>query len=796
MCEYIKFIKKYIQELKLTDIVWLWSDIPESELKKCKMILNNDDYRTYRERGLDKNFYKKFLLVKKEDTYELVQCIYNNKTQDLGDFYKIIDLLKIRGNIYHNIKLKSNIIKKKNVLIIHKKYYSNINKLIKYTNLISTPYYYQIEAYETLKNCNRSILKLPCGMGKTLISMLCGLDYKQVIIISPLRQYCKQNLTRFSTEIKYLEYMKLLIDSDGSRNVKYIKKFIKMYPKIILSITYKSVDIFNLIKKYLTNFIIIIDEFHNLTRHDIIECTDTNNKLLQTEFNKLLYSDVEKTKILFMSATPRIFDMYDNGLLNNKIFGDTTYSFEMSKAIENKYICDYKIYLPYMNNVTFNENNIENNIDKEINEQILNIDEIREIYNINLDIAKCKFLMNGCLELGAKKCIIYLRTHIEAQTYKYILEKLKNIYHVPIYVETLLSIDNYKSRNTKLDNFSKFYGYSFLCSVQILDECIDILSCDSIFITYPSNSKIRNIQRLCRANRKDPENIHKEAKIFLWAEENNDIVDILRHLKEYDMTFTFEKVELFNNKKEIIKKNTREYYNIKNFIESVKKITEYDKIWCETLIKIKKNIKQNIKLNNNLYKWLDMQYNLFLEKDYINNNRYLFNLFYDFKMKNPLLFLSNKEKWDFNLNNVREFIVFHKKRPPPDNENYKWLKTNIYFFENKLKIMTKEYYYNKFKEFKETYYDTLSTNNDIWFSNLESLIIFIELNQALPSKNDVLNNSLFLWLEKQLICFDNKSGLMKNQDIYDKFSIFFNTYYKNYKRQIIHIESNKKKFFY
>ena len=47
---------------------------------------------------------------------------------------------------------------------------------------------------------------------------------------------------------------------------------------------------------------------------------------------------------------------------------------------------------------------------------------------------------------------------------------------------------------------------SFICAVHILDECIDIIECDSIYISYVSKNIIRTIQRMCRCLRKDNKN--------------------------------------------------------------------------------------------------------------------------------------------------------------------------------------------------------------------------------------------------------------------------------------------------
>jgi ATP-dependent helicase YprA (DUF1998 family) len=40
--------------------------------------------------------------------------------------------------------------------------------------LLENPHYFQVEAYEKLKSEKRSILALPCGIGKTLTAMMIG----------------------------------------------------------------------------------------------------------------------------------------------------------------------------------------------------------------------------------------------------------------------------------------------------------------------------------------------------------------------------------------------------------------------------------------------------------------------------------------------------------------------------------------------------------------------------------------------------------------------------------------------
>ncbi len=53
------------------------------------------------------------------------------------------------------------------------------------------------------KNNNSSILSLPCGTGETLISCYIAMNYKHVIMITPLKQYAKQNIDRFQLYENY-----------------------------------------------------------------------------------------------------------------------------------------------------------------------------------------------------------------------------------------------------------------------------------------------------------------------------------------------------------------------------------------------------------------------------------------------------------------------------------------------------------------------------------------------------------------------------------------------------------------
>jgi hypothetical protein len=81
-------------------------------------------------------------------------------------------------------------------------------------------------------------------------------------MVTPLKQYAKQNIDRFKLYEK--DRKSILIDSDGTTCIDQINDFIinNSKSKILLSVTYKSCKLINDINLN-NNIFIIFDEFHN-----------------------------------------------------------------------------------------------------------------------------------------------------------------------------------------------------------------------------------------------------------------------------------------------------------------------------------------------------------------------------------------------------------------------------------------------------------------------------------------------------------------------------------------------------
>jgi len=184
--------------------VWLWKDIPKQILYDLNFISNINE--TCDDIGCD------ILALNFDNTYDYIQC--KNYTtlgidnlisiSDLSGFYNFVAENDIRNPIvYYSGILSCQIIQRK--------------KRIKYINLpfikISTenikPRDYQLEAFNILKDANRSVLDMPCGTGKTLITYLISLNYDNVILLSPLIATTEQLILHYKNY--YSQYEKQVV---------------------------------------------------------------------------------------------------------------------------------------------------------------------------------------------------------------------------------------------------------------------------------------------------------------------------------------------------------------------------------------------------------------------------------------------------------------------------------------------------------------------------------------------------------------------------------------------------------
>jgi superfamily II DNA or RNA helicase len=480
--EYEVYVKNIIKnKYKNT---WLWTELPKEVLLEIECIKNIND--SCDDIGCD------IVCQYHDDSYVFIQCKNYSTTgidntiniSDLSGFYNFIAETGYTGIVYYSGKLSNQIIlRKKKITYINLPHIKN-NKVLDFK-----PYEYQIEAYNKLKNNNRAILAMPCGTGKTFVSFLLSLDYTNIIILTPLISTTDQILSHYKNYYsEYNDINYILVNCKATRKIDNLKN------KNIIASTYDSTNNILPILDKLDKVLIIIDEFHNISNNMITEDND---------MNKLLKSTAD---ILFMSATPKEHD----------IFGNVKYILSWDVAISNKYICDYNFYYPDNSKI------------------ITKIEEMKfdtSIIEKTILINKAYYLLESIKECNIRKCIVYLKTINEADEFEKILKTLNIYFNHSIKVYNINYNTSNNTRNKYLTKFQYDDSYiNIMCNVHILDEGIDIPSCDSIYLTHPNNNPTNIIQRISRANRLDSSNKDKIAKIFLWTKNKTNLDNIISNI--------------------------------------------------------------------------------------------------------------------------------------------------------------------------------------------------------------------------------------------------------------------------
>jgi superfamily II DNA or RNA helicase len=667
------------------------NNIPEDILFECGFITNYNILRLNRKRDnkLNKlNAIQEYGLdgiaietINNKKVYHALQMkLWKNKLcgHDLGTFWQVL-LCRMfvknelsKGYLYHSCKLENNVkndIENNDRLISDKitNFYENI-KLdeIKNKKILRE---YQIDAISNLNkewNGVKSLI-LPCGTGKTFIvckyledksfKNLEDKSFKNIFIFSPLRMHAKQFLNQIKEHLP--KYNSLLADSDndGNLNIDEIKKILNK--KSIISTTFKSAkETLSLLfdeKINTENSILIVDEAHNLINND-----ELNNII--KKFNK----------VLLVTATPPT-------QLNEKFESENIYKYSMNDAIKNKYICDYNIYLPLI-----------------INEKV-SIDKPEELFKLDNELCKKGlFIVNGMLKTGSRKCIVYLSSIEECGIFNKIIKKIMKKYHfLPCWTGEISSNINSEQRKKILNDFQKdeerLDTLKFLSSVRILDEGINIVKCDSVFITKIGNSTsdIKTVQRICRANRLDKENANKIANCFIWCDDLNKSINSLQLLKENDIDF-IKKIHVINSN-----------YDKQNEDIGVVEIANKDLI---------KFINVTCVSVNEMW---EMKYNMLVEYVHINK-------------KTPTF----EEKYK-NINIGQWFRYQKKKINSNEDEIYVKMSKNIIVKECLDKYLKKE----KNLTFDET---------------LEIFFEYVNLNKKIPTKKEKYKNiNIGQWLQTQ-----------------------------------------------
>lgn len=822
-----------LQELRKSSEAYLWKDIPQKYLIESNLLSNLEILRINRKNHLknpqtnsnplrDIGFDILQITPSKKFTYIQCKAGYEKGVtiSDLSGMYaRLFNNPHLDGEVYYTDKLSQNLIdiSKNNKLKFTKIKLAKSKTNVKINNnqkvYILKDYQQKavndiVKFFKPQNVQTKGIFSAPCGVGKTLVAYNSSLGFKYVIIFAPYRQHAQQNLDRFkeynngSNNVGYI-----LIDSDGTRDIAELKTEIKSkkYDRIVFSATFKSVDVVNKILSNLgDNYIAIIDEFHNLSKSNvgfsnkatIIEEDEENedndddesenNADENTdEFYKLITT---AKNILFMSATPRIYEIEGSEDVDtmDEILGPSIFNMSINEALVCRATCNFKTFIV---SVSENKQELINNVAKEV--------DIRKIDNQIK--AKCIFLYKGLQLNGNKKCIVYCRNKAEVAKFADALKTFDEYYALGTSVYSITSDDFYSkdredyetnSREWKLEQFVKDPNISIILSVRILDECIDISKCDSIFITYPSQSKIRTIQRIFRCTRLDPDNPQKVGCVYIWCDEYNELLDMLGGIKEYDLDFKT-KISIMSSKL-----GTSEEMN--NSAEIVADVIKLDKCiigvreyhaenWQKNLDEVDKFIddkkcRPSITTKNQNEKrlawWLYGQLQNYKLQLYIMSQEYQRKKFEDFLKKHKKYFVSLDDKWYNTLNKCKEYIKINNMLPQKRDKNPdikylgKWLDHQKLHYKANAAFTKDAEKKKAWENFVEEHSNHFMSIEEYWIFMFNKVVEHMHKYNARPSSRTKIGE----WLQHQLTSHKNNTKLMKSDIVKSKFKSLLSKY--------------------
>lgn len=721
-----------------------WQDIPEELLYKSGFLTPMGGIieikRAKMKNFVGKNPYKEFgldgIATNNTNFHALQMKCYNGSIpiDVFGSFLGVIGLMKkvseydVEGHLYYVGKISQQIL----VTLTINDIKCNQVKEWDHEKLITNKTnpdnieerYYQTEAIKKLETLEDglNLINIPCGMGKTYIIQKYINDVcpnNVVVVFCPLIEHINQFYDRMLKISNDPSREILKIDSNLGNNTTRdndkIWKFINNGYQSLLISTFDSIDVIkDVFDDFDENIMVIVDEVHRITNaiEDFVEKYDN---------------------WIGLSGTPLDEQIESAGM---------NYHIPISTAIEQGFITDYKIYLPF---------------DKK------NKDE--EIIDDKYWETRCEFIITGMLRKGGRKCIVYCQTQEYCYYFSKVLEKYAmNHHNEEIFVGVITSETSSNVRKSRMDGFEKSQlKINFLFSVRILSECIDIPACDAVYFAQPSiyfndNSHITTVQRMMRSMRIDSNKPWKYAKIFVFAEDNDKILNMFMRIKMEDINFT-KKVSKINSDyaKQFTKEsNDKEEIESKNLEKVFIKIKSLDEMWNYKFKLFKKICEKNHELpkqsDEYVGKWLDRQ------KKQMKNGK-----MYDSR-RIKMLTVKEFNKWynaNKNITNIvidwnEKFELFKKycetnhELPKSSNKQLRnWLivqKTNI-----KNDKMPKEKYEKilSVKEFRQWY----DKNNNIpkkeiigWDLQYEFLKKYCEVNHELPKFS---NDQIGKWLDKQ-----------------------------------------------
>jgi predicted helicase len=443
---------------------------------------------------------------------------------------------------------------------------------IELNNKIYNPRDYQEiiinKSYEYFQINEKGLLIIPCGVGKTLISLWITqkLNLNTILVGVPNKLLLKQ-WTKVINDL--FENIPLLIVY-GCVNTKNIMQFLKNnQKKCIVITTYSSVH-----KIYTATHNIsfvfsmkINDECHHLSSVNTNLDKPTKKYIEMLKIPSIKQLSVTATLKRLESMVSSKYDDNNIVISNNNVeyFGEIIDQKCLLWAINKNIICDYVIQTIITNAEQLEQQLLKFHIIKE-NEKKLFLSAYVSLKSIFDGHSHYLLIYSNNMD-NSIKLIEYIKMLLD-----------DNYFDIPnIYYKYYNSEMKSKDQKEIINRFEKA-KYGIISCVYCLGEGFDFPLLDGVVFAENMNSNIRIVQSALRASRKNKLDPHKITKIILpilnkndWLENNNNfdlkkVREVIYQMGLEDETIT-QKIKVFNIdvKKHITSISKKSIDDIDNF---------------------------------------------------------------------------------------------------------------------------------------------------------------------------------------------------------------------------------------
>lgn len=422
-------------------------------------------------------------------------------------------------------------------------------------------------SYEYFNNNEKGLLIIPCGVGKSLISLWITqeLNSNTILIGVPNKLLLKQWEEVICVLFQSVPYLIV----SGGVDIENIIQFLENnQKKCIVITTYSSAH-----KVYTATqdmrFVFgmkILDEVHHLTT--------TNMRLAHTTKKYIQMLNIPSVKQLSLTATlKQLESMCDEGIVvsndNVEYFGEIIDRKCLLWAINENIICDYVIQT-----IITNEEQLEQQLSRfhiiEENDKRLFLSAFASLKSI-FDRHSHHLLIYSNNKDNSLKLIQYIKMLLD-----------DNYFDIPdLYYSNYHSEMKSNDQKEIINNFEKA-KFGIITCVYCLGEGYDNHNIDAVVFAENMSSNIRIVQSALRASRKNKHQPNKITKIILpilnkddWLENNNNpdlkkVREVIYQMGLEDETIT-QKMKVFNIE---VKKHTISI--IKKYIDDVDNFGDYD----------------------------------------------------------------------------------------------------------------------------------------------------------------------------------------------------------------------------